>query len=482
MTTDTGSAVGHELAILEGAGLIALATTDPELEYLFRHVLIQDAAYASLLRAERRALHARVAEVLLELYPDRRDDLAPILAHHFEQAEDRERTIEFLALAARRARAKFARHEAVEFARRAVALLSEDDLTEDRDRRRLRAELRLVQAEAGGDFTPLGQQLPLLEAVTEDAEALDDKALGARAHLEIAVARSASGDQYRTSPALTKALDRADALARASGSPQLIGLALAAKAESRYGAAEFREAIELMERAIPMLIETDLMYQASMVAGWLGTTYGHVGEFDHAVAWTDRAFELGDASGDPNAMLDADLARSIVEGLRGDSTTAIDFAARAASAAERVDNKACAMVAHSVIGEEQLRLGAPLVAAEAFEASAELAAFCQFMPVKIEQTQLLLQAARAQAGVGHIEFDRYERVIELARQIGDRLAEGQLLQQRAQDRIHAGQTDLARGDLARAAAVFEALDATAHVRQVRDLEARLLALGGNEGR
>ena len=210
-----------------------------------------------------------------------------------------------------------------------------------------------------------------------------------------------------------------------------------------------------------------------MVAGQLGTSYGHVGEFDHAVRWTDRAFELGEVSGDPNASLDADLARAIVEGIRGDSVLAIDYATKAAAVAERVDNKACEMVAKSVIGEEQMKQGDAAGAAIAFEASAELASFCQFMPVKIEQTELLLQTARARAGVGHVEFERYERALELARQIGDRLAEGQLHEQRALDRIAAGQGAKVGDDLARAAELYETLGANAHLQRVHDLAASL---------
>ena len=43
----------------------------PELEYLFRHALVQDAAYGSLLKQERRELHGQVGEALEELYPER---------------------------------------------------------------------------------------------------------------------------------------------------------------------------------------------------------------------------------------------------------------------------------------------------------------------------------------------------------------------------------------------------------------------------
>ena len=63
MTTKT------ELATLEASGLIQIAAVQPELEYLFRHALVQDAAYSSLLKQDRRALHELAAESLLTVYP-----------------------------------------------------------------------------------------------------------------------------------------------------------------------------------------------------------------------------------------------------------------------------------------------------------------------------------------------------------------------------------------------------------------------------
>jgi predicted ATPase len=68
--------IDQQLGTLEHAGLIHLAQLQPDLEYLFRHVLVQDAAYDSLLRQDRRHLHRAVAEVLERLYPDRLDALA----------------------------------------------------------------------------------------------------------------------------------------------------------------------------------------------------------------------------------------------------------------------------------------------------------------------------------------------------------------------------------------------------------------------
>jgi hypothetical protein len=88
------------------------------------------------------------------------------------------------------------------------------------------------------------------------------------------------------------------------------------------------------------------------------------------------------------------------------------------------------------------------------------------MPVKIEQTQLLLQTARARSGVGQVEIGRYDVALELARRFGDRLAEAQLYEQRAHDRMAAGQSEGVTQDLAASAALFTTLGATADVQRV----------------
>ena len=90
-----------QIDTLEARGLIRLAAQQPELEYLFRHWLVQDAAYGSLLKQERRLLHGRVGEALEALYPDRRDELAAVLGMHFEEAGEAEKAVTYLSAAGR---------------------------------------------------------------------------------------------------------------------------------------------------------------------------------------------------------------------------------------------------------------------------------------------------------------------------------------------------------------------------------------------
>jgi predicted ATPase len=78
----------HQLSQLETSGMIRLAAVEPDLEYLFRHALIQDAAYESLLSSDRKRLHRAVGSAVEQIYADRLDEQAATLARHFAQAGD----------------------------------------------------------------------------------------------------------------------------------------------------------------------------------------------------------------------------------------------------------------------------------------------------------------------------------------------------------------------------------------------------------
>ncbi|NJD59931.1 MAG: hypothetical protein FIA98_11095, partial [Anaerolineae bacterium] len=57
----------NNLSALESAGLIQVAKVEPDLEYLFRHSMVQDAAYAALLDSDRKRLHLAVGNAIEQL-------------------------------------------------------------------------------------------------------------------------------------------------------------------------------------------------------------------------------------------------------------------------------------------------------------------------------------------------------------------------------------------------------------------------------
>ena len=81
--------LGAALQALTGAELIYERALYPEAEYVFKHPLTQEVAYRSQLTERRAQVHATVARAIAELYPDKLDEHAALLAHHWEGAGDR---------------------------------------------------------------------------------------------------------------------------------------------------------------------------------------------------------------------------------------------------------------------------------------------------------------------------------------------------------------------------------------------------------
>lgn len=113
------------LTALETAGLIRRLALEPELEYLFRHALTQEATYASLLKSDRRTLHRLVGEVLEASLPHERYG---ILAHHFQRAEMNDKARAYFIEAAEHASARYANEDAIQYYTQAESLTSPDDL------------------------------------------------------------------------------------------------------------------------------------------------------------------------------------------------------------------------------------------------------------------------------------------------------------------------------------------------------------------
>src|SRR4029450_10518766 len=117
----------NRVDVLEAKGLIRLASIRPELEYLFRHGLVQDAAYSSLLKQERRELHGQVGGAREALYRARAGELALVLPMHFEQAGDAGRAIEYYVAGAKHALGQYAIQEAYGAFDRAANLIAEEE-------------------------------------------------------------------------------------------------------------------------------------------------------------------------------------------------------------------------------------------------------------------------------------------------------------------------------------------------------------------
>ena len=133
-TTPNLADLGRQLGQLEQLNLIHLAAVQPELEYIFRHALLQESAYQSLVRADRRRIHRAAGQALEGLFSGQPQSpgLSLQLARHFEEAADDARAIHYYTLAGDAALALYANVEAV--AAYTCALAAAERLPADAER------------------------------------------------------------------------------------------------------------------------------------------------------------------------------------------------------------------------------------------------------------------------------------------------------------------------------------------------------------
>jgi class 3 adenylate cyclase/predicted ATPase len=126
---------------LAAAELVGCEGTSPHATYTFKHALIQDAAYSSLLRSTRQRLHARIARVLERRFPEKASREPELLAHHFTRAGDTLQAISYWHQAGTRASERAAHKEALKHFNAALSLLAV--LPEDTTRHQIELGLRV---------------------------------------------------------------------------------------------------------------------------------------------------------------------------------------------------------------------------------------------------------------------------------------------------------------------------------------------------
>lgn len=111
-----------KLQQLAAMNMVFESKSFPEIEYSFKNMLIQEAAYSCLLLKRQRELHARVATALEETYGDRLDDYFEQLAYHYQHAQNADAAYTYTVKSALKAKKIFANQNAVEHFETALEL------------------------------------------------------------------------------------------------------------------------------------------------------------------------------------------------------------------------------------------------------------------------------------------------------------------------------------------------------------------------
>lgn len=272
-----GAQLQDALGQLMAAGLLFSHKAASEVTYTFKHALVQDTAYATLLKSRRQQLHQRIAEGLRDRFRELAEREPGIVAHHFTHAGLLRAAIEWWARAGDRAMRRFANHEAALSYVNGLKLLADLPASEERNRQELVLRLALGPALLAARGYASQEVEENYQEAGRLAEALSDRE---------AAFTSARGqwhclyDRSELDRALAIA-ERLKAIATEDTSTEKSSLAFRAIGSTLMSKGEFVRATEAFERVI-----------ANESLTPLGTCFAHHGEEPHIVALQYKGLSL----------------------------------------------------------------------------------------------------------------------------------------------------------------------------------------------
>lgn len=381
--------VQRELALPRfNAGDSADGGTDGLREYAFKHAVLHQVTYATVLKRTRLELHGKLARWLAAQTGLRANDFLAAAAEHFEQAGDGRNAAEFHARAAEQAQTRMAHEAVLKHVQRGLELAAKLPEAESRPLRWRLLVAREATLEVQGERSPQRQDVEALRAL---ADAMGDEqrrahaawrrgilfwrtddfpAMEAAAREAMASATAAGDDELRLTAQRMLAvarvgqgdLDAGTALAQAALSEaQTLGLAkvtrlclncLALIAQRKR---DDKGSLDLIQQSIAVLIG-DPRGEA-IARGNLGVAWANLGELDRGRAELETALRLLRANGDRQGQCAPLSALSGVALQQGDDARALALARATLETAQAVQARAWEMDALVRLGAAECALG-----------------------------------------------------------------------------------------------------------------------------
>jgi len=291
------SALKHGLAQLEQAGLVFRRGQPPDAVYSFKHVLVRDAAYESLLRSRRQQLHGQIARALEERFAAIVASQPEIVAHHFTEAGLVDPAIEYWLKAGVKAYSLYANEDAVRFFERALTLLKKLPETRDNLERAVDICFQLRNA-----LLPLGKTDRILRSLDEldpILARLGDKQRSAQYAAFRCNHHFLIGQQRRA----IEFGETGVRLARECGDRVVLGQSLFRLAQSYHALGEYRRAISLLEQGLEFNANElrhdrhNLNIIPSVLnRTWLAIALVECGDFSAGMRHARRALEIAEGA------------------------------------------------------------------------------------------------------------------------------------------------------------------------------------------
>jgi tetratricopeptide (TPR) repeat protein len=256
--------------------------------YVFRHALTQETAYGSLLERHRKAHHGTVGRALEQLYRDRRDEVAELLAFHFGRSDDVERAVDYAILAAEKAQHHWANSDALRYFNDALHRLDRLPDKEANRLRRIDAVLKQSEVEyALGHYT---EHLQALERIRSIVDQNGDPRRRAGWHYWTGFLHSVSGG--RPEVAIDYCREAAK-IASAAGFDDINAFAESCLAQIYVVAGKLHDAVETGERALFSFEAQGNLWWAARTLWFLSIAANGLGAWEMSARYCRRGVDYG---------------------------------------------------------------------------------------------------------------------------------------------------------------------------------------------
>jgi class 3 adenylate cyclase/tetratricopeptide (TPR) repeat protein len=308
----------HGLAQLQSAEFLYEARLFPDLEYTFKHALTHEVAYSSLLHDRRRTLHARIAETIEQLYPERLSEHIDRLAHHTFRGEVWDKAVNYLRQAAAKAAARSALADARTWFEQALDVLKRLPQNQARMEQgfEIRLELRPVLSQLGGGR----RMLEFLREAEALAERLNDDLRRGRVSAFVSNIHSQLGELDEALTSGSRALEIAGRLENL----RLRILSSSYLVQTHYVRGEYDRVIELATGNLAAL-PADCVYDNFGLSAppsvwdrtWLVMSLAELGRFAEAAKHEAEAIRLAETTQHAFPVAFAHFAASALHLLEG---------------------------------------------------------------------------------------------------------------------------------------------------------------------
>jgi len=371
------------LADLQAGEFVYEERLFPELEFIFKHALIQEVAYNSLLIERRKDIHDRIGQAVEKLYPDRLEEFYETLAHHYSRSDNQEKAFQYLRLASIKVGARNAESDSVRLGMEAVAVLNQMPQTDDSKRKGI--EMRLMLSGPLHTVGQTGHAQELMEEGAKLAEEVNDQRSLADLYGTIALSRVYQGDLIGATEYAEKAFRAAektgDTVLMATNCFELCisclnGGSYTRIAEAAPGVLDLLEKAHLEDRSDLGKYYNFNLYSGIKVA--YGLSLGSLGEMERGLALCEEACRFAEETGNAYAMALTEQECGLLLILNGDGKGGIEHLEKCVSIGEQSQWLVGLWLAPTYLGYAHYVLGELEVARAHFEKRLEIYRSTQF--------------------------------------------------------------------------------------------------------